>query len=123
MRTLNLMRRHAGKPGAVARAAVALAARGTPAKAPLTMLEAETLAYVSLRLDPWHGARGKIARLDDMAVPSGSTLGDSRRVSQALQRLVRKGFVDRFPLYNVTSSGQSALRDMFHWALVRRIHP
>lgn len=61
--------------------------------------------------------------MDNRAVPSGSALANSRKVSQALQRLVRKGFVDRFPLYNTTSAGHVALLEMFRWALARRIHP
>lgn len=96
----------------------------TPTKAPpLTMLEAEVLAHVSLRQDPWHGVRGRIVSRDLRAAPSGAALANSRKVSQALQRLTRKGFVDRFPLYNVTSAGDAALLETFQWALARRIHP
>ncbi len=123
MKTLNLTRRHAGKPGAIERAAATLAARCAPTKPSLTMLEAEVLAYVSLRLDPWDGARGRRTCLDDVAVPCGSARGNSRLVSQALQRLVRKGFVDRFPLYNITSAGVAALETTFRWALHTRVQP
>ncbi len=120
MRTLNLARRHANKPGAVARAAVALSARGTPPKAPLTLLEAEVLAHVSLRQDPWHGVRrGHTASIEKLAVPAGYAIAGSRSVSQALQRLLRKGFVDRFPLYNITTAGSAALLETFRWALAR----
>lgn len=121
MRTLNLIRRHAG--GSVERARSALAARGVPAKAPLTLLEAEVLAHVSLRQDPWHGVRGRRVNMDQRAVPSGSALANSRKVSQALQRLARKGFVERFPLYNITVAGSDALKSTFSWALARRVHP
>ncbi len=120
MRTLNLQRRWAGRPGAVERAATALRSRGI-GKPPLTLLEAEVLAHVSLRQDPWHGVRGRIVNMDTQAIPSGSARGNSRMVSQALQRLARKGFVDRFPLYNITSAGVAALETTFRWALHIRV--
>ena len=53
----------------------------------------------------------------------GRALANSRKVSQALQRLARKQFVDRFPLYNITVEGQSALLETFRWALAHRVHP
>ncbi len=119
-RTLNLARRHANKPGAIERAAAALRARGAPAKSPLTLLEAKVLAHVSLRQDPWDGVRGRKRSLD---VPRDSSHVGSRKVSQALGRLRRKGFVDRFPLYNITPSGESALSETFRFALLHQWRP
>jgi hypothetical protein len=122
VRNLNLIRRHAGKPGAVERAAAALRNRGVK-KPIVTVLEAQVLAHVSLREDPWYGVRGRVVSLDASAVPSGSATGGSRKVSQALSRLCRKGLVDRFPRYNITSDGEEALAHAFRWALYHRIVP
>lgn len=111
MRSLNLERRHANKPGAVERAAAALGARVLPAKPPLTMIEARCAALVSLGLDPWEGRHGN----------------GSRTVSQAVSRLRRKAYLaysfvagqpDR-----LTDQGIAALETTFRWALHQGVRP
>ena len=77
-------------------------------KPPLTLLEAQVLAYVSLRLDPW---RGKAAC-------------GSRTVSQALNRLRGKGYVlARLaePFATISAEGARALEVTFRWALYHRV--
>lgn len=72
----------------------------------LTRFEAETLALVSLGEDPWRGWNGT----------SGS-----RRFSQAMGRLHRKGFIaysyQPGERDKVTPAGESALLAKFHWEL------
>jgi hypothetical protein len=107
VRTLNLALRH----GVIDRAAAALATRGAPTSPPLTLLEAEVLAMVSLGLDPWRGCAGV----------------GSRRVSQAMSRLRRKAFVNYGMLPGEkdwpSPAGDAALLETFRWALARGIHP
>lgn len=107
MKNLGLTRRHTGKPGAVERAERALECRG---KSPLTMLEAEVLALVSLDCDPYRGW-GDTTR--------------SRTTSQAKQRLRGKGFLvgDARTGEHVTSAGHDALAATWRWALYNRQHP
>jgi len=113
VKTLNLQRRHAG--GTVEHAAAALRARGA-GKAPLTLLEAEVLARVSLHLDPWRGP-GRTGTW-------GRTGVGSRTVSQALSRLRRKGYIlGRLaaPVATISPEGEHALEITFGWALYNRI--
>lgn len=115
MKNLNLQQRHAG--GTVERAEAALRARGT-SKPPLTLLEAEVLARVALRLDPWRGP-GRTGTW-------GRTGTGSRTVSQALGRLRRKGYIlGRLaaPVATVSPEGEHALEITFRWALYNRVQP
>jgi len=88
--TLNLTQRHAGKPGAVERAAEALRKRVTP-KPLLTPLELTVLCRVARNEDPHAGTAGGVG---------------SRRISQALGRLRRKGMLEagQWP-YRLTTAG------------------
>lgn len=71
-----------------------------PVKPPLTLLEAQTLACLSLGLRlPWQ---------------------NQRISSQALQRLQRKGFIALSPKLerSMTMAGAFALRQTWEWLLI-----
>lgn len=97
MINLGRTRRHAGKPGAVERAAKALAKRGRPR---VTELEIGVLVALAHNVDPW------------------TTHGDSRTVSQALARCRRKGLavrtqdLDGYMVDYVTAAGGEVLFPM-----------
>lgn len=74
-------------------------------RAPLTALEASTLAALSLKLDPWRGLRWST---------------QSRSVSQAVQRLKRKGYLQGEAWTNqadMTPKGADALETTWRWYL------
>ncbi len=98
MRTLNLQRRHAGKPGAIERAAEALQRRGAP-KPLLTPIELTVLCRVARDEDPWSGVS-----LHEVT-GNGGIRGGSRIVSQALGRLRRKGMLEEQTPYRLTVAG------------------
>lgn len=73
-------------------------------KPPLTVLEAQTLARLSLREDPWAGH-----------------YSDPNPVTQAIERLCRKSLIvpRGWAQYTVNTAGDTALYAMFEWMLRR----